>query len=153
MPRHASVLCYALRSTNTASMADTHHALLRKQRGINILRSLYMITANTVLTPAADTRTYPPTLVLWAILGVVLIADVMDLLDSTLTNIAAPSVVRDLGGGVLLIKWLGSSYTLAMGVLLIVGGRLGDKYGQRRLFLIGQVGFTLASAICGLSVS
>ncbi|MDB5076307.1 MAG: putative transrane protein [Chloroflexi bacterium] len=105
------------------------------------------------LSPFSETRTYPAPLVLWAILGVVLIADIMDLLDSTLTNIAAPSVVRDLGGGVSLIKWLGSSYTLAMGVLLVVGGRLGDKYGQRRLFLIGQAGFTLASAVCGLSVS
>jgi len=102
---------------------------------------------------SAETRTYPSPLVLWAILGVVLIASLMDLLDSTLTNIAAPSVVRDLGGGVSLIKWLGSSYTLAMGVFLIVGGRLGDRYGQRHLFLIGQVGFILASAAAGLSVN
>jgi EmrB/QacA subfamily drug resistance transporter len=112
-----------------------------------------MTTANAALAPASEIRTYPPPLVLWAILGVVLIADMMDLLDSTLTNLAAPSIVRDLGGGVSLIKWLGSSYTLAMGVLLVVGGRLGDKYGHRRVFMIGQVGFTLASALCGLSVS
>jgi EmrB/QacA subfamily drug resistance transporter len=112
-----------------------------------------MATANATLTPASEARTYPSPLVLWIILGVVLIADIMDLLDSTLTNIAAPSIVRDLGGGVSLIKWLGSSYTLAMGVLLVVGGRLGDKYGHRSVFLIGQVGFTLASALCGLSVS
>jgi len=45
---------------------------------------------------------------MWAILAVLLIADVMDLLDSTLTNVAAPSIVRDLGGGVALIKWLES---------------------------------------------
>lgn len=112
-----------------------------------------MTTANAVLDPASESRVYPSTLVLWAVLGVVLTADLMDLLDSTLTNIAAPSIVRDIGGGVSLIKWLGSSYTLAMGILLIVGGRLGDKYGQRRLFLVGQIGFTLASACCGLSVS
>jgi EmrB/QacA subfamily drug resistance transporter len=76
----------------------------------------------------------------------------MDLLDATITNIAAPTIVRDLGGGETLIKWLGSSYALALGVLLVMGGRLGDRYGQRRLFLIGIAGFTLASLACGLSV-
>ena len=112
------------------------------------------IAIDTVaLNSSSETRVYPRSLVLWAILAVVIVADMMDLLDSTLTNIAAPSIVRDLGGGVSLIKWLGSSYALAMGVLLIVGGRLGDKFGQRRIFLIGQAGFTLASAACGLSVS
>lgn len=89
---------------------------------------------------------------MWAVLAVVIIADVMDLLDATVTNIAAPTIVRDLGGGETLIKWLGSSYALALGVLLVIGGRLGDRYGQRRLFLIGIAGFTLASLACGLSV-
>ena len=87
-----------------------------------------------------------------AILAVVLIADVLDLMDSTITNIAAPSIVHDIGGGESLIKWLGASYALAMGVLLVVGGRLGDRYGKRRLFLTGITGFTVASAVCGLSV-
>jgi MFS family permease len=82
----------------------------------------------------------------------VLIADMLDLMDSTITNIAAPTIVRDIGGGESLIKWLGASYALAMGVLLVVGGRLGDRYGKRRMFLIGIAGFTLASAACGLSV-
>src|SRR5580698_11217877 len=85
------------------------------------------------------------------ILAVVLIADVLDLMDSTITNIAAPTIVRDIGGGEALIKWLGASYALAMGVLLVVGGRLGDRYGKRRMFLIGIAGFTLASLWCGLS--
>jgi EmrB/QacA subfamily drug resistance transporter len=85
------------------------------------------------------------------ILAVVLIADVLDLMDSTITNIAAPTIVRDIGGGEVLIKWLGASYALAMGVLLVVGGRLGDRYGKRRIFLIGIAGFTLASLGCGLA--
>ena len=80
------------------------------------------------------------------------IADVLDLMDSTITNIAAPSIARDLGGGAWLIKWLGAGYALAMGVLLVVGGRLGERYGKRRIFLIGITGFTVASALCGLSV-
>lgn len=89
----------------------------------------------------------------WAILGVILAADVMDLLDSTITNLAAPTIARDLGGGEPLIQWLGASYALALGVLLVTGGRLGDKVGRRRIFLIGLLGFTLASMACGLSMS
>jgi MFS family permease len=68
----------------------------------------------------------------WAILGIVLIADIMDLLDSTITTIAAPTIAARLHGGADLIKWLGASYALSLGVLLITGGRLGDKYGRRR---------------------
>jgi EmrB/QacA subfamily drug resistance transporter len=87
-----------------------------------------------------------------AILAIVIVADVLDLMDSTITNIAAPSIAHHLGGGESLIKWLGAAYALAMGVLLVVGGRLGDRYGKRRMFLIGISGFTAASAMCGLSV-
>ena len=86
------------------------------------------------------------------ILAIVLIADVLDLMDSTITNIAAPTIVRNIGGGESLIKWLGASYALALGVLLVVGGRLGDRYGKRRMFLIGITGFVSASLACGLSV-
>jgi MFS family permease len=74
-----------------------------------------MDVAETILEGTEETRTDSSTGRLWAILAVVLIADMMDLLDSTLTNIAAPSIVREIGGGVSLIKWLGSSYALAMG--------------------------------------
>jgi len=73
------------------------------------------------------------------------------MIDSTVTNIAAPSIVDGIGGGDGLIKWLGASYALALGVLLVIGGRLGDKYGQRRLFLIGMTGFVLASGAAGLA--
>lgn len=89
---------------------------------------------------------------LQAVLAVVIIADLLDLMDSTITNIAAPTIVREIGGGESLIKWLGASYALALGVLLVVGGRLGDRYGPRKVFLIGIVGFTIASLGCGLSV-
>ena len=66
-----------------------------------------------------------------AILAVVLLAAAVDLMDSTITNIAAPTIVRELGGGESLVKWLGTSYALSLGVLLVVGGRLGDRFGQR----------------------
>jgi EmrB/QacA subfamily drug resistance transporter len=87
----------------------------------------------------------------WAVLAVVLAADVLDLLDSTITNIAAPTISRDLGGGAGLVQWLGASYALALGVLLVPGGRLGDRYGRRRLFLVGLTGFVAASLACGLA--
>jgi len=88
---------------------------------------------------------------MWLILATVIVADALDLMDSSLTNIAAPRIAADLGGGETLIKWLGSAYALAMGVLLVIGGRIGDKYGHRRTFLIGMAGFTLASLVCGLA--
>lgn len=89
----------------------------------------------------------------WAILALVLLADALDMIDATVTNIAAPTIVADIGGGDALIKWLTSAYALSMGVLLVLGGRLGDRFGQRRLFLVGMAGFTAASALCGASSS
>ncbi|MFI6601999.1 MFS transporter [Nonomuraea sp. NPDC050536] len=89
----------------------------------------------------------------YAVLAVILAAAVIDLLDSTITNIAAPTIAADLGGGETLIQWLGAAYALALGVLLVVGGRLGDKYGRRRLFLAGMAGFIVASTACGLAVT
>ena len=104
-------------------------------------------SAEVTVPPARSAR------LMWAVLGVVLVADLLDLLDATITNIAAPTIVAHLGGGPALVKWLGAGYALAMGTLLVVGGRLGDRYGQRRIFLVGMAGFTLASALCGLAPS
>ncbi|MEU1373368.1 MFS transporter [Streptomyces triculaminicus] len=87
----------------------------------------------------------------WAVLAVVLAAEILDLLDSTITNIAAPTIAADLHGGESLVQWLGAGYALALGVLLVVGGRLGDRFGRRRVFLTGITGFTLASIACGLA--
>ncbi len=84
----------------------------------------------------------------WVVAAVVLAANVMDLLDATIVNVAAPSVHRDLGGGASTIQWLSASYTLAFAVLLIAGARLGDILGRRRMFLVGSAGFTFFSAAC-----
>ncbi|MEW9552553.1 MFS transporter [Nonomuraea sp. NPDC050783] len=105
----------------------------------------------TTLTEPGTVATPRSSRPMWAILGLVLLADALDVIDATVTNIAAPTIARDLHGGESLIKWLGPAYLLAMGVLLVVGGRLGDKFGQRRLFLVGMGGFTLASAVAGFS--
>ena len=89
----------------------------------------------------------------WAVFAVVLLADMMDLIDSTVTNVGGPAIRGDLGGGETLLQWLGAGYTLAFAVFLITGARLGDLYGRRRLFLIGAAGFTLASGLCALAWS
>ena len=89
----------------------------------------------------------------WPALFVLLAAEVMDLLDALITSIAGPTIVRDLGGGQTLIQWLAAAYTLAMASGLLIGGRLGDIYGRRRMFLVGMSGFTLMSLVCALSQS
>ncbi|MFJ6747904.1 MFS transporter [Streptomyces sp. NPDC091266] len=89
----------------------------------------------------------------WAALAVVLIAEIMDLLDSTIVGVAAPAVRSDLGGGSSALQWLAAAYTLAFAVGLITGGRLGDLFGRRRMLLIGLFGFTLSSALCGMADS
>jgi EmrB/QacA subfamily drug resistance transporter len=89
----------------------------------------------------------------WVVLAVVLAAEVMDLIDSTIVNVAGPSIRRDLGGGASTLQWLSAAYTLTFAVLLITGARLGDIFGRRRLFLIGSAGFTTMSAACAAAPS
>ncbi|MFG1995888.1 MFS transporter [Actinoplanes sp. NPDC048988] len=89
----------------------------------------------------------------WVALFVILAVEVMDLLDALVTNIAGPVIRDEIGGSYSLIQWLGAAYTLAMAVGLLTGGRLGDIFGRRRMFLIGAAGFTLASLVCGLAQS
>jgi EmrB/QacA subfamily drug resistance transporter len=89
----------------------------------------------------------------WAALFVILAAEVMDLLDAMVTNIAAPTMRADLGGTPATIQWLGAAYTLSMAVGLITGGRLGDIFGRRRMFLIGAAGFTVGSLACAVAQS
>ncbi len=83
----------------------------------------------------------------------VLVAAFMILLDISIVNVAIPSVQRDLGATYAEIQWVLAGYQLAYAVLLITGGRLGDIFGRKRLFIVGVGGFTLASLICGLAPS
>jgi EmrB/QacA subfamily drug resistance transporter len=87
----------------------------------------------------------------WLILFVVLAAECMDLLDGTIVNVAAPTIHHDLGTSSTALQWIVGGYPLALAVGLLIGGRLGDLFGRRRLFLIGVTGFTAASALCGLA--
>ncbi len=87
----------------------------------------------------------------WIALAVVMTASFMDLVDVTIVNIAVPSIQRDLGASFSAIQWVTGGYALAFAIGLITGGRLGDIYGRKRIFLLGIGGFTLASALCGLA--
>lgn len=87
----------------------------------------------------------------WVALFVILAAEVMDLLDALVTTIAGPSIRVELGGSESVIQWLGAGYTLAMAVGMITGGRLGDLFGRKRMFLIGAAGFVTASMLCALA--
>ena len=112
------------------------------------------MSATAVTAPAVAARaTAPAYRWRWVVLAVVLVAEIMDLLDSTVITIAAPTVRAELGGGTATMQWWAAGYTLAFGVFMIVGGRLGDILGRRRVFIVGIVGFTLASAACALAPS
>src|SRR3984957_5834787 len=89
----------------------------------------------------------------WFVFAVVIAADVMDLMDATIVNVAGPSIRRALGGNASPLQWLSAGYTLAFAVFLITGARLGDMFGRRRLFLVGSAGFTLMSAACAAAPS
>ncbi|TMA26258.1 MAG: MFS transporter [Deltaproteobacteria bacterium] len=75
----------------------------------------------------------------------------MAFLDSTAVNVALPPLQRSFEADLSLLQWTVDAYLLFLGALLLVGGALGDRYGRRRVFLIGTVGFALASLACGIA--
>jgi EmrB/QacA subfamily drug resistance transporter len=85
----------------------------------------------------------------WAALAIVLTGSFMVNLDTTIVNVAIPSIERGLGASYAAIEWVVSGYTLSYGALLITGGKLGDLFGRKRIFLAGMTLFTLASVACG----
>jgi EmrB/QacA subfamily drug resistance transporter len=89
----------------------------------------------------------------WFVFAVVIAANIMDLMDATIVNVAGPSIRAALGGSASTLQWLPAGYTLAFAVFLITGARLGDMFGRRRLFLIGSAGFTVMSAACAVAPS
>lgn len=89
----------------------------------------------------------------WLALTVLLVATFMDLLDANIITVAIPSIQRDLGASTVAIQAMTAGYTLSFAVLLITGGRLGDIFGRKRMFLLGVSGFVLASAMCAAAPS
>src|SRR5215468_2863911 len=89
----------------------------------------------------------------WLTLTILLLAAFMNLLDVSIVNIAIPSIQRNLHASYADVQWALAGYTLAYALVLISGGRLGDIFGRKRLFLIGVIGFTIMSALCGAAQS
>jgi EmrB/QacA subfamily drug resistance transporter len=84
----------------------------------------------------------------WIVLATVLGSGVA-MLDSTVVNVALPSIARDLGASMAGLQWTVNAYTLTLAGFILLGGSLGDRYGRRRVFVIGVIWFALASALCG----
>src|SRR5213083_2320506 len=89
----------------------------------------------------------------WLALYVLCLGDLMIVLDGTIVNVALPSIRDDLGFSESSLAWVVNAYLLTFGGFLLLGGRLGDLFGHRRLFLIGITLFTAASVACGLSTT
>jgi EmrB/QacA subfamily drug resistance transporter len=89
----------------------------------------------------------------WAALIVLCVGFFMIVLDTTVVNVALPSIQDDLGFSQSSLAWVVNAYLVAFGGLLLLAGRLGDLVGRRRVFLIGLVVFTIASIVCGVSQS
>jgi MFS family permease len=106
---------------------------------------------NTGASAPAQPTVYDPRR--WLALSVLLLAAVMDLVDVSIVNIALPTIRDDLNASAAALEWTIAGYTLAFALGLITGGRLGDVYGRRRMFLLGVGGFTAASLLCGLAWS
>ena len=98
----------------------------------------------------ADGLTYGSTAGRWAIAATVLGSGIAAL-DATVVGIALPAIGRDFHAEVSGLQWVVTGYLLSLAGLLLLGGALGDRYGRRRVFLIGVVWFALASAACGLA--
>ena len=100
--------------------------------------------------PAAPPERRPH---MWSGFAVVLSAMIMNILDSTIVNVAAPSIQRDLSLSTSQLEWIAAAYTLAIAVGLLTGGRLGDMFGRKRMLMIGLSGFVAASAACAFAWS
>src|ERR1700691_4599661 len=104
-------------------------------------------------SPVTGDRPAAPADRRWLVLVVVAIAQLMVALDSTIMNIALPSAQRSLGFPNSDRQWVVTAYALAFGSLLLVGGRLGDMFSRKWVFITGLAGFALASALGGAAVS
>ena len=107
----------------------------------------------TQTTTTTSPATMAPYRWRWLVLAIILAAEIMDLLDSTIVNLAATPIAAELGGGASTVQWVVGAYTLAFAVALVIGGRLGDRFGRKNLFVIGAIGFTLASLACATAAS
>src|ERR1700745_3479273 len=86
----------------------------------------------------------------WVLLATVLGSGVA-FLDATVVNVALPTIGKELHATLAELQWAVNAYTLTLAGLILLGGSLGDRYGRRRVFVIGVIWFAVASALCGLA--
>src|SRR5256714_12272417 len=103
---------------------------------------------STAVTGGRD-KTVPPDSRRWLALAVIALAQLMVVLDATVVNIALPSAQHALHISDADRQWIVTAYTLTFGGLLLFGGRVADYFGRKRAFLLGLIGFALASALGG----
>jgi EmrB/QacA subfamily drug resistance transporter len=103
------------------------------------------------ITPSSVQTARQPDARRWLMLAVVLCAALIAVLDTFIVNVAIPSIEGELHANFAQIQLVVAGYTLAYAVLLVTGGRLGDLYGRKRLFMLGVGSFTAFSALCGLA--
>src|SRR5690349_445764 len=89
----------------------------------------------------------------WIGFAVILSAMILNILDSTILNVAAPSIQRDLTLSASALEWIAAAYTLALAVGLLAGGRLGDTFGRRRMLVVDLTGFVTSSVLCSVAWS
>ena len=109
--------------------------------------------STTAITTHAVSSSRPASRNAWIGFAVVVVSAVMDLLDSTIAQTAAPNIRRALGASYADLEWITAAYTLAMAALMVLGSRLGDILGRRRVLLAGIGGFIVSSALCALAPS
>ncbi|GAA2156406.1 MULTISPECIES: MFS transporter [Glycomyces] len=110
-------------------------------------------SVETAETASAASQAPTPRPGRWIGLIAILSATLLNLLDASIVNVAAPAIRAELGGTASTIQWLAAGYTLALAVGLLTGGRLGDMFGRKRVLMIGLVGFLVASLACGAAGS
>src|SRR5215469_1701708 len=132
------LLCYA----STIQVFGTNEQLNKEET----LVQTKVTSSSTQMAGQPDPRR-------WLMLTVVLCAALIAVLDSFIVNVTIPSIERELHASFAQVQLVVAGYTLAYAVLLVTGGRLGDLYGRKRLFLLGVGGFTLCSALCGVAPS
>ena len=89
----------------------------------------------------------------WSILPPLILGFFMIMVDTTIVNIAVPTLQTELDASLVAVGWVNSAYLLSYAVLLLLAGRLGDRYGPKPVFVVGLAVFTIASAWCGFSGS
>jgi EmrB/QacA subfamily drug resistance transporter len=104
-------------------------------------------TTTSARTAAPSVETGPGR---W-LLPIILLGNVLNVVDTFVVNVALPTLTRTLHAGAAELELIVAGYSVAYACFLVLGGRMGDNFGRRRLFLIGMTGFTVASALCGLA--